>query len=136
MTDAELSTAMIAETTLPGVPLATASCVPSLKCLHCRDRYAALHKRGLCASCYSSPLIRPIYPPHRHAWQDDQVIAARENRQDAKRTKRQRACGAGELPCGICEVPVKVPSEIYEARVRLRMPWSMCSVCEEKASEK
>ncbi len=134
--DLESATAaMIAETTLPSVPAAPATAVPSLKCLHCKDRYAGLHKRGLCCTCYKEARIRINYPPHRHAWQDDQILA-REQRQDAKRTKRQRACKAGELPCGICEVPVKVPSEIYEARVRLRFLWWTCQACEERASEK
>ncbi len=133
MTDTELSAAtaaMIAETTLPSVPAAPTPSVPSLKCLHCKERYAGLHKRGLCGRCYKVTIIRMSYPKHRNAWECDQVIAARERRQDGKRTKKQRACGPGELACMVCEVPVKVASEVYEARVRLRQPWVLCSVCE------
>jgi hypothetical protein len=94
-------------------------------CRHC-NRKKANRPRGLCFSCYYKPGVIDLYPVTskyapkklRDGGEENGVIA--------------QSCAPGEIPCLACGVPVKVGSEHAEARVRLRLNFTICQACESK----
>ncbi len=147
MTDTELSTAtaaMIAETTLP-VPKERTPRICHHRCHYCRRR--ALKGDILCFACCFKSDVRDqheqpakveesIPAPLPRLPRSPRKRISEEELSEPEERPRQRECGPGQLPCEICRVPVKLTSDVYEARVRLRLDAPLCSACEQLAQEK